>query len=368
MLSPGHHRTVRSYPGGHPSGRCLLGCTLLLAGLASLGCHPLSPRRIDNSKQNVAPEIRAANALPLERGEPRPVLDAVGWVFGIPGKLLLWNRKVDNHHISSETEATLVEYLQTNQLDYVKVRINQYRPWDDMRRLTKNRSVAWPWRYTLGTLSVLGETIVPGRVFGGDHFNPYTNTIHLYSDLPVIALHEAAHAKDFSRRQYPGTYAALYAIPIVPLYHESVASSDVMEYVASMGDPELQRQAHHVLYPAYGTYVGGAAGSLFPPASLPIYYASVAGGHLAGRLESRRISATPTNRTHNEFESTVPTVTWTVPTVTSTVPTVTWTGDTRTSPTDVAVDSLEALASPSAVQSPADGTNATSALIPQSNR
>jgi hypothetical protein len=338
MLSPGHHRTVHSYPvgrssgGSRPTAQRLMGCTIWFVGFASLGCHPLSPRRIDNSKQNVAPEILAANALPVERGEPRPVLDAVGWVFGIPGKLLLWNHKVDNHHISSETEAALVEYLQTNQLDHVKVRLNQYRPWDDVRRLTENRSVAWPWRYTLGSLSVLGETVIPGRVFGGDHFNPYTNTIHLYSDLPVIALHEAAHAKDFSRRPYPGTYAALYAIPIVPLYHESVASSDVMEYVASIGDPELQRQAHHVLYPAYGTYVGGAAGSIFPAASLPIYYASVAGGHLAGRLESRRISATPANRIQNEF--------------TSTAPAVTSTGVPRTSPTSVAVGSLEAPPSP----------------------
>ncbi|MFN7734696.1 MAG: hypothetical protein ACK52S_15785 [Pirellula sp.] len=263
---------------------------VLLAAFPSLGCHPLSPKRIDITRQYVAPELIQANGVPMERGKPRPVIDTIGWVIGIPSKLLFWNRKIENHNISAETEYVLAGYLEANNLQHVKVRLNQYRPFDDFRRLTKNRSVAWPWRYTFGTFSVLGEAIVPGRLFGGDHFNPFTNTVHLYSDVPAIALHEAAHAKDFSRRRYQGTYAALYALPVVPLYHESIATSDVMDYgEENVRDPEFQRQAYNVLYPAYGTYVGGAAGTIFPPISFPAYYGSVAVGHLAGRLQSRRI-------------------------------------------------------------------------------
>jgi len=258
--------------------------------LQALGCHPLSPKRIDITRQYIAPELIQANSLPIERGKPRPVIDTIGWVFGIPSKLLLWNRKVENHDISEETEHVLAGYLEANNLQHVKVRLNQYRPLDDFRRLTKNRSVAWPWRYTFGAFSVLGEAIVPGRLFGGDHFNPFTNTVHLYSDVPAISLHEAAHAKDFSRRRFQGTYAALYALPIVPLYHESIATSDVLDYgETNLHDPELQRQAYNVLYPAYGTYVGGAAGTIFPPIAFPAYYGSVAASHLAGRLQSRRI-------------------------------------------------------------------------------
>lgn len=272
----------------------LLATVLSLLCTAS-ACNPLRPRRIDNSKQRVAPDLLAANQVPIERGKPRPVIDATGWVVGIPGKILLWNRRIDNHSISAETEITLSEYLVENDLQHVKVRLNQYRPWDDMKRLAKNRTVAWPWRATFGTLSVLGEAVIPGRIFGGDHYNPYTATVHLYSDVPAIALHEAAHAKDFSRRAYPGTYAALYALPIVPLYHESVASGEVMAYVQSLGRPELQRQAYNVLYPAYGTYVGGAAGVVAPVAAAPLYYSSVLGGHLAGRMKSRRIPSNSVN-------------------------------------------------------------------------
>ncbi len=274
---------------------------LALLLVVSLGCNPLTPRSIPLSQRKPSPDLLAINTPPIERGGPRPVLDAAGWVIGIPSKLLLWNRRVDNHRISTETEVILQEYMAANQLDHVKVRLNQYRPLDDWRRLRANKDVAWPWRYSFGVVSVLGETLIPGRLFGGDHFNPYTNTIHIYSDIPSIALHEGAHAKDFARRTYPGTYAALYTLPIVPLYHESIASADVVAYLESLGKPELRREAYHVLYPAYGTYLGGALGFAYPPATAPLYYGSVLGGHLAGRLQSRTITQ-PTTAPVTEWQ------------------------------------------------------------------
>ena len=265
---------------------CLAIC--LWFGLS--GCRVLAPRTLDNSKQNISPELIQANSTSIERGKPRPIIDALGWVIGIPSKILLWDHRIENHRIGPETELGIQEYLESNQLDHVKVRLNQYRPWDDMKRLTKNRTMAWPWRYSIGTLSVLGETVLPGRIFGGDHFNPYTHTIHLYSDVPAIALHEGAHAKDFSRRNFPGTYAAIYALPIVPLYHESIATADAIAYAQQTQDQELLLQAYRILYPAYGTYVGGAIGTVLPTVSLPAYYGSVILGHAAGRWQAHQIS------------------------------------------------------------------------------
>lgn len=265
---------------------CLAIC--LWFGLS--GCRGLAPRTVDNSKQNISPELIQANSTSIERGKPRPIIDALGWVIGIPSKILLWDHRIENHRIGPETELGIQEYLESNQLDHVKVRLNQYRPWDDMKRLTKNRTMAWPWRYSIGTLSVLGETVLPGRIFGGDHFNPYTHTIHLYSDVPAIALHEGAHAKDFSRRRFPGTYAAIYALPIVPLYHESIATADAIAYAQQTQDQELLLQAYRILYPAYGTYVGGAIGTVLPTVSLPAYYGSVILGHAAGRWQAHQIS------------------------------------------------------------------------------
>lgn len=176
-----------------------------------------------------------------------------------------------------------------NGLYDVKVRLNQYRPMDDWRRLVRNKSVAWPWRYTFGAIATAGETVFPGRLFGSDHYNPYTATIHLYSDVPAIALHEAAHAKDFSNREYPGTYAALYTLPIVPLWHERTATNDVLAYVEQRGELEPQQEAMRVLYPAYGTYAGSAAGIAAGPLSTPLYVAGVLIGHAAGRYEANHV-------------------------------------------------------------------------------
>ena len=86
------------------------------------------------------------------------------------------------------------------------------------------RAVGAGWRYTFGTISWLGDTIFPGRLLGGDHYNPYTNTVNIFSDAPAIGLHESGHAKDWARRKYKGTYAAIYGLPVVPLWHEAVAS------------------------------------------------------------------------------------------------------------------------------------------------
>ncbi len=252
----------------------------------SFGCRVLQPQPIDMVRNNIPTDLTADNEPQMERGKPRPIIDGFGWVWGIPSKLMLWNRKVENHRISPETESLLADYMETNGLSDIKVRLNQYHPLNDWSRLTRNTSVAWPWRYTFGAISVLGETVIPGRLFGGDHYNAYTGTIHLYGDVPAIAFHEAAHAKDFSNRKHPGNYAALYLLPGVPLWHERVATNDVFSYLQFRNDRRLEREAYFTLYPAYGTYVGTAGGFAFPRRSNPLYIGGILAGHAMGRWQA----------------------------------------------------------------------------------
>ncbi len=250
------------------------------------GCAPLRPRSITTDQFYLSEQLRDGTPQ-IQRGKPRKILDATGWVLGIPDKIVLWNRRVDSHHISPHTEEVINEYLAVNSLDTTRVRLNQYYPSDDWRRLVKNKTVAAPWRYTFGAVFTAYETIIPGRLFGGDHYNPYTDTIHLYSDVPAIALHEAAHAKDFARRQYKGTYAAAYILPGAPLYHESIATGDALAYSQLYSSARDHKEAYHVLYPAYGTYIGSVLGTPFPRYSSPIFYGSVVAGHLWGRQVAR---------------------------------------------------------------------------------
>ncbi len=253
----------------------------------STGCHFLNPRPIVVRTQQIAPELIDASESQIEVGSKRPVLDGIGWVIGIPGKILLWDRRIDNHDITEDTVLVMADYLEKNNLPHIKVRANQYAPIEDWHRLRKNTTVAWPYRYTFGTLSIASEAIFAGRVFGGDHYNPYSDTIHLFSDVPAIAAHEGGHAKDFTRRTYKGTYAAAYMF--LPLWHETIATEDAFHYFHERAEPDRIVEANRILYPAYGTYVGNGLGSIVPSYALPLYYGSVVAGHINGRALNRSV-------------------------------------------------------------------------------
>ena len=274
--------------------------TLLGGLIACGGCHALSPKVISPSQQYISPELVSEDNKAIEIGRPIKWLDKTGWVLGIPGKLTLWDRRIDNHSITEPTVETAAEYLQANNLPHLKIRMNQYAPIEDFRRLRKNKIVAWPYRYTMGLVSLSSEALLPGRFFGGDHFNPYTQTVHIYSDSSAIVLHELGHAKDFARRKYQGTYALGYAF--FPLWHETIASREAMGYLYEHDNREGIIEANRLLYPAYGTYVGNGIASIAPGAALPIFYGSVLAGHINGRMLSRKIDE-DLRRYHEMFSS-----------------------------------------------------------------
>ncbi len=283
MMSPTGGRWRRA---PIPCGRvCILLC------LIASGCVTAPYRYGSNSRYHTSEPLAAITDTQIERGRPRPFLDGIGWVIGIPDKILLWNRRIENHNVSPETEQAIANYLAKNDLTTVKVRLNQYAPGSDWRRLVANKSVGWGWRYTLGTASWLGETLLPGRLIGGDHYNPFTNTVHIYSDVPAIAIHEGGHAKDFARRYYKGTYAAGYLLPVTPLWYEAIATNDAISYLRAEGTVEDEQAADRVLYPAYGTYVGNSISTVVPGAGTPFYLAGVLGGHMAGRVQAWRLTA-----------------------------------------------------------------------------
>jgi hypothetical protein len=266
--------------------RWVLG-SLMLATLS--GCAQLPYRHGAVDQYVVSPRLAPLTEPQMEVGSRRPVIDTIGWIIGIPSKIVLWDRRIDNHSVSAPTIDAVGQFVAVNELDTVKVRVNQYAPIEDWDRLVANESVGWGWRYTAGTLCWLGETIFPGRIWGGDHFNPFTNTIHLYSDVPAIAIHEAGHAKDFARRTWKGTYAAIYFLPVVPLWHEALATNDALGYLHEHGTPEAVEEGYQILYPAYGTYVGNAASTFLPWNSWLVYAGAVIPAHVLGRFKAQQV-------------------------------------------------------------------------------
>jgi len=215
----------------------------------------------------------------IEIGTPNLVVDSLGNLVSLPKKIIFLNWKIDSHSMGPETKEAIEKYIQKNPryMYDTKVRVNQFTPTGEFKRLIANKKIRWWWRVFPGiptTLFSLG-----GRLFGGDHYNPFTNTINIYSNLPPVFLHEAGHAVDTAEKVEEG-WADYYilgrSIPMVTLHQEFVASEKAIHYLEDEQDRKAEDNAYRILFPAYGTYVGGTT-------SLP--YSDVAGA-LVGHVVS----------------------------------------------------------------------------------
>lgn len=228
------------------------------------------------------------SSVQIVQGNPNQLIDGLGWIVGIPRKVILWNRRVDNHSVQPETMAEVAMFAEINQLDGVCVRVNQYAPVEEWNRLMDNDRVSPGWRYTMGTLSLVGYTLLPGRIFGGDHYNPYTNSVSVHSDVPALAMEAAAYAKDVQSREFPGTYAAVNQLPIVSIWHETINTQDTLAYLEAYGSYKEQKDGLAILYPNYGASVGGAFGSIV--GATPLFEAGGAlVGHFSGRHKASKV-------------------------------------------------------------------------------
>ena len=231
---------------------------ILIALLASSGCASFNAfERTDRIADSQVP-------LSIVHGKPNRVVDSVGRLLGIPNRLAILDRRIDNHDISIETESELSNYMVANGLNETLVRVNQYDPIGEWKRLLTNRRIRPVWRFTFGSYDTLKYTFLPGRLLGGDWYNPFTDTINLYSDLPEIAISEAAYAVDVRTRLNPGAYSALKEIPFVGLSHETTSTETTLAHFESLDDPERYEQARNVLIPNYGADWGGQVAAFLP--------------------------------------------------------------------------------------------------------
>jgi len=267
---------------------------LLLWFLLAGGCATL-PYQYGVARETAElPEVGTVGPQ-IDRGRPLPFLDGVGnYVVSLPSKLILLNWAVDSHRISPETEAVLRDYLAANHLSEVKVRLNQYAPGGEWRRLVANPEMPGFFKYTMGAVSTSLYTIMPGRFFGGDNYNPYTNTLSIYSDLPAVVLHEGAHAKDFAARSrgFRGWYAFMRILPLVPLWQEAEATGDAVGYTIEEKLTEERKDSYKILYPAYATYIAGEGlrwVALEPWVSYAIELAVAVPGHITGRIKAAMV-------------------------------------------------------------------------------
>lgn len=228
---------------------------------------------------------RVGGSIRVHAGRPRPVIDAIGCLVGLPDKLLLWDRRAKNHDVGQRTVDDAVDYLCDRGLNDVAIRVNQYDPVGEWRRLVSNRRVAAPWRYTVGLLKQAKYIVWPGRLFGRDEYNPYTNTLSLYSDMPSLALAEAAYANDIKGRRFPGAYATVQMIPPIGVWHETLATDEVLHYIAVRGSIDQESKIRRDLYARYGMQLGSEVSAVLPDGSCLYTIAGAVSGHTLATLQ-----------------------------------------------------------------------------------
>lgn len=220
----------------------------------------------------------------FERGISVPPLDMFGDLLSKFPQLLLWNRKYGNHQITAETELALSEFIDAHNLKDVKVRINQWAPHKELGRVVKNPHIAWGYKILFFPSTLITSLIA--RPFSGllisDYYDPASNTIHIFSDDPAIALHEAGHAWDFSEADYKGTYALARIVPGVNLFQEGMATEEAMIYLEKREEYDQLLRAYRVLYPAYSTYIFS-----YFALSTPAYIGAILIGHWVGRTAAK---------------------------------------------------------------------------------
>lgn len=242
----------------------------------------------------VGPDPKSpASQIGVEHGEPSKLIDGVGWVLGIPSKLLLLDKRADNHNVSPETVEQTYDFLAERELDGVMVRVNQYDPVGEWKRLLDNDRVGLPWRATFGAVYTLGYTLIPGRLVGGDWYNPFTDTVNVYSDVPALAMEQAALADDTRKKSHPGFYSAVRVLPLVGIVHEARAKQAVYQHVDENGTTAERAEARRVLSPQMGRELGGQAAIFVPQGDALLSLGGAAVGHVVGRFQASQIEAEP---------------------------------------------------------------------------
>ena len=238
----------------------ILFCLTVVAPFVCLsGCSTF------NAFERVNPQFAGQSVGPVQvvRGQPRPIIDGAGRLFALPNRIALGDPRVDNHRVSPQTEMEITNYLEHNGLGSVLVRSNQYAPLDEYKRMVSNRNIRPFWKATFGNYNLLKYTLLPGRITGGDWYNPYTESLHIYSDAPVVAISRAAYAQDIASRANPGAYAAIKDVPIAGLGHETTATKLTLQHYERQS-PEQYQAARDLLYPSLGASYGGQLASFLP--------------------------------------------------------------------------------------------------------
>lgn len=262
-------------------GRTLRACCLLMVFVfvsGRLGFCPSAFAQIEISPEKEGPII--------ERGWKILPLDLLARLLSLPDELMLWNRKFKNRNVSDKTLEDLRQFMIRQDLQEVKVRVNKAAFVDEYRRLFTNKKMHWTIRIFPGFFTTT-MSLITERIFAGDYYNPFNDTIHIFSDITPVVIHEAGHARDFDHQDNRGFYALMRMVPGMDLIQEDEATTTAIRYFIQEKDHETEIESYKILYPAYGSYIGSYYGFMLPISLGSI--GAILGGHWIGRHKAKEV-------------------------------------------------------------------------------
>lgn len=226
------------------------------------------------------------------QGKPHPLLDRMQKLAEVPTRIIRWRSNTADTSAPGESVEVLQDYMQENRLTDVPVLVNEYDPTGEWQRLRQNDRIAPGWRYTAGVVSVASYTLIPGRVIGQDHYNPFTNSLSVNSDRVSGSLNAAAYAKDIHAQEHAGFYAFAGSLPGLSLFKSTRAVNDVLQYAQAAGHWNLEREVYRGQYPLVAAESVSPAGYFVSPlAGIALTMGGGTVGYAVGRAaEQRRMS------------------------------------------------------------------------------
>ncbi len=191
-----------------------------------------------------------------------PLWRILGYIGSLPTKAFFMSWEVSNY-VKPKTKKSIEDILKRDsKIKGLTVRLNHTNPIKDTKRLFTEKQLKE--RNSLLFRIFLG---IPTTILGGflaklrrsDHYNPFTKTVIVYSNIEAIAKHEIGHHRDFMRFSEDGVYSVARIFPPITLYQEWRAS----KYAKWTLRKKTRNQFGRFLIPAYVTYILDAVCSIY---------------------------------------------------------------------------------------------------------
>lgn len=223
----------------------------------------------------------------LKEGKPdalAQLLSTLGYVHPqhIVGSLLVGQEKAHNFYGMSNPEndkkiqraIAMMKKKYPDRLKDVTIRHGGGNLIEDYKNIWNNKKTFLPQKM----LDSLVHPLVYAQtnVSRADHYNPATNTANIWNKVPAISMHELGHAVDFNKEKdlnsklYNASYElggrsinqlkipGLIELNPMTQWAETQANKNVFNAAPK---EEYKSELRRRLWPARGTYVGGALGA-----------------------------------------------------------------------------------------------------------